>query len=46
MPKTQPGSMDDDAKKRAQENKRKKAQTLQDLFDDNTSGRYSSNDED
>ena len=38
---TQPGAMDDDAIKRAKANKRKKEQQLQELFDDNTTNRYS-----
>lgn len=42
---TQPGAMDDDAVKRAKENKRKKEKTLQEIFDDNSTGRYSSNDD-
>jgi hypothetical protein len=33
--------MDDDALDRAKENKKKKEKALQDIFDDNTSGRYS-----
>jgi hypothetical protein len=43
---TQPGQVDDDAVKRAKETKRKKEKSLQEIFDDNTTGRYSSNDED
>ena len=39
--KTEPGAMDDDAKKRAESNKKKKAGMLQSIFDDNTTGRYS-----
>jgi len=43
---TQPGSMDDDAIKRAKDNEKKKKQTLQDIFDDNTTGRYSTDKQD
>jgi hypothetical protein len=37
---TKPGQMDDDAIKRAKEVEEKKRKQLQDLFDDNESGRY------
>ena len=36
----QPGQMDDDAIKRAKDNEEKKKKQLQDIFDDNTTGRY------
>ena len=36
---TQPGAMDDNATKRAADNKRKKQEQLQKIFDDNTTGR-------
>ena len=39
---TQPGAMDDDAVKRAKENKKKKEKTLAEIFSDNTTGRYGS----
>lgn len=38
---TKAGSMDDDAAKRAKENAAKKDKMLKDIFDDNTTGRYS-----
>jgi hypothetical protein len=37
---TQPGAMDDDAAKRAKENKEKKDKMLEKIFSDNTTGRY------
>ena len=37
--KTKPGAMDDDAKKRAKKNRKQKQKMLQDIFDDNKSGR-------
>ena len=37
---TKPGAVDDDAMKRAKENKRKKEEQLKAIFDDNTKGRY------
>lgn len=37
--KTNPGAVDDNATKRAKENKRKKQEQLQKIFDDNTTGR-------
>jgi len=40
-----PGSMDDDSVKRASENKKKKEKSLQDIFDDNKTGRYSSDED-
>jgi len=39
---TTAGSVDDNATKRAKENKEDKEKTLQQIFDDNTTGRYSS----
>lgn len=36
---TQPGAMDDDAKRRAKEANKKKQKQLQQIFDDNKSGR-------
>ena len=39
--KTQPGAMDDDAVKRAKKNKKDREKTLQQIFDDNSTGRYS-----
>ena len=36
---TNPGAVDDDAPKRAKKNKRDKQQALQDIVDDNTTGR-------
>jgi hypothetical protein len=42
---TQAGAMDDDAVKRAKANKEKKERSLQEIFDDNSTGRYSSNDD-
>ena len=38
---TTAGSVDDNATKRAKENKEDKEKTLQQIFDDNTTGRYS-----
>lgn len=43
---TKAGQMDDDAIKRAKEAKKKKDKMLQDIFDDNTSGRYSDGQDD
>ena len=40
--KTDPGAMDDNATKRAKANKKAKERALQDIFDDNDSGRYGS----
>ena len=40
--KTDPGAMDDNATKRAKENKKKKSNMLKDIFDDNSTGRYGS----
>ena len=40
--KTDPGSMDDDAVKRAKANKKKKEKTLAEIFSDNKTGRYGS----
>lgn len=40
--KTTPGSMDDDAVKRAKANKKKKTDSLKAIFDDNKKGRYGS----
>jgi hypothetical protein len=41
MPKdTQPGAVDDDALKRAKENKKKRQKQLDQIFNDNSSGRY------
>ena len=37
--KTQPGSMDDNAQKRARDNEKKKRDQLDKLFNDNKSGR-------
>jgi len=37
---TSPGAVDDDALKRAKENKKKKKNMLQQIFDDNSTGRY------
>jgi len=37
---TEAGAMDDDAIKRAKDNEEKKKKQLQDIFDDNTTGRY------
>ena len=41
MPNTTPGQVDDDALERAKRNEEKKQKALQDIFDDNTTGRYS-----
>ena len=41
MADTEAGQFDDDAVARAEANKKKKEKQLQDIFDDNTSGRYS-----
>lgn len=38
--KTNPGAMDDNATKRARENKKKKSDMLRKIFDDNESNRY------
>ena len=37
---TQPGATDDDAAKRAKKNKKDKEKALKDIFSDNTTGRY------
>jgi hypothetical protein len=39
--KTKPGAMDDDAKKRAKDRKKKMEAQMNELFGDNNSGRYS-----
>jgi hypothetical protein len=39
--KTEAGAVDDDAVKRAKENEKKKQKQLDEIFNDNTSGRYS-----
>jgi hypothetical protein len=39
--KTQPGAVDDNAVKRAKANEAKKRKQLQQIFDDNSTGRYS-----
>lgn len=39
---TQPGAVDDDAVKRMKAAKKKREKTMQDIFDDNESGRYGS----
>lgn len=38
---TEAGAVDDDAIERAKKNTQKKKSMLQDIFDDNTTGRYS-----
>lgn len=38
---TQPGHFDDSAVKRVKKNKKKKKDMLQEIFDDNTTSRYS-----
>lgn len=43
--KTTAGSVDDSATKRAKENKEDKEKTLQQIFDDNHTDRYSSNED-
>ena len=43
---TEAGQVDDDALERAKENKKKKEKTLQQIFDDNTTGRYGSSTDD
>lgn len=37
---TQPGAIDDDAVKRVKDRKKKQKDMLQQIFDDNTTGRY------
>ena len=42
MPKkTEPGAIDDDAKKRVKDRKKSMEKTMKELFSDNETGRYS-----
>jgi len=40
MPATQPGQVDDNATERAKKNKKAKEKQLKEIFSDNTTGRY------